>query len=177
MKKYSMQELKEALGLEGQVVEAKRDAQMLRDQMEEHERAAEKLQRLMEDLKGELSEKDKELDHLMNRQKEFRDVLDLMMEHKQDYIDVEKSNFREDGKRKKIPTSEKKVLVEQAIGQFKESHPNEEVMPLKILVNYVESVCAIDIYNVTIFFKEALEDFTLVGGPRNRAIVLAKGRN
>ena len=173
MKKYSMQELKEALTLEAQIVDTKRECESLEKEKARCDDGIRKLESQRKEIEDKLYDQQKNIEELCERQSEYQDVLDLMLNHN-DAPKIEKDNYQA-GKRRKIATRQKQLLIKEAIAKYKKKNPKENSMPLRWLKEYVESVEGVEIYNVTIFFRKAFEGYELIGGPRNRAITI-KGK-
>ena len=176
-KKYSAEEIASALQHESQVADTMARISRAGSYIEETTRDIEKLEKK---LAGQVKDKESLLDDLdrLDAMKaanaELFDVLRAMA----DIRPVERKVQRTAGGRMpKISTNKKVQLVARALKEFDEnrqSHVWDDVktVPLYFINQYIEEVEEIEIGNITIFLRKAIEEgkFVVVGSTRTRAI-------
>ena len=81
------------------------------------------------------------------------------------------------GRMPKISTKEKILLIERALKEFNANRKHEvwddpSTVPLYFIKDFIEKVKSIEIGNITIFLRKAIEEgrFEVVGNTRTRAI-------
>jgi hypothetical protein len=175
--KYSTDEIASALRHESQVADTMARISRAGSYIEETTRDIEKLQTK---LAGQIKDKESlsddldRLDAMKAANAELFDVLKAMADIKP----VERKIQRTAGGRMpKISTNKKVQLIKRALKEFDENRKNhvwddKNSVPLYFIKQYIEEVEEIEIGNITIFLRKAIEEgkFVVVGSTRTRAI-------
>ena len=175
--KYSTDEIASALRHESQVADTMARISRADSYIGETTRNIEKLQKK---LAGQIKDKESLLDDL--------DRLDAMKSANAELFDVLKAmaNIRPverkvqrtaGGRMPKISTNKKVQLITMALKKFDENRKDHiwddaKTVPLYFIKQYIEEVEEIEIGNITIFLRKAIEEgkFVVVGSTRTRAI-------
>jgi hypothetical protein len=176
-KKYSAEEIASALQHESQVADTMARISRADSYIEETTRDIDKLQKKLaaqiKDKESLLDDLDR-LDAMKAANAELFDVLRAMA----DIRPVERKVQRTAGGRMpKISTNNKVQLITRALKEFDDNRKDHiwddsKTVPLYFIKQYIEEVEEIEIGNITIFLRKAIEEgkFVVVGSTRTRAI-------
>ncbi|MDB4864383.1 hypothetical protein OAI33_13935 [Pirellulaceae bacterium] len=184
-KRYTAQQISKALDFESQVAKLRMQVAIAEDEKEKLRLEIDKFERLMLECDEEVARVNKELEDLADYQRANAELFGLFgrLDMKpEEPAEVERS---EGGRMKKVSTTEKIVLIEEAMkawrshmrtkqGMERPDWVKPDVMPLNFLRDFIQRVKKTKIGNITIYLREAIlkGGFELSGKTRSRGIKL-----
>ena len=176
-KKYSAEEIASALQHESQVADTmariSRADSYIGETTGDIDKLQKKLAAQIKDKESLLDDLDR-LDAMKAANAELFDVLRAMSDIRPVEIKVQRTA---DGRMPKISTNKKVQLITRALNEFDENRKSHvwddaKTVPLYFIKKYIEEVEEIEIGNITIFLRKAIEEgkFVVVGSTRTRAI-------
>ena len=74
-----------------------------------------------------------------------------------------------------VTNEKKEIIIKSLMDKYKRGNPGAKSIPFKILHKMLEEGYQVETRSLTNFFKNQLPEYELVGGTRNKSIVLKAG--
>jgi len=74
-----------------------------------------------------------------------------------------------------VTNEKKQLIIKSLLQKFQRANPDVDRIPFKTLHKMLEQDFQVETRSITNFFKNQLPEYELVGGTRNRSVVLGSG--